>query len=431
MSNLLFDDQPLVILPQLALAIGLNESIVVQQLHYWLKKSENVHDGYKWVYNTYADWQRQFPFWSESTVRRTITKLEKMGIIVAANFNRSKIDKTKWYRIDYDKLAEITKEMSEMSGGEHGQAADDGVMTAHNGVSIVQGAVSFTQDGASFVHDEGLTTHGGDSIVQDGVSAVQGGASVVHGEVLASGTSTAQNKVLAMEERGSMRPSSVSMIQQHPISAVCDGVSTGQNEQTMGETVRPFAQNEPSNWSNWAVEVLNLTRPIPETTTEMTSEIKREDEEDARVRTYKEIVRFCEENGFGVIGDYLREKINAWVDDASDELVLEALKIAVENGAKRWVYVDTILRDWTEKGYRTVDEVRAARLAFREQRMKQRSAPPSSDGGRTMRKPIRTEIVPDWLKMDYSQPEDDDFDVEQARRELEERLKKYKTNLDG
>ncbi|WP_373278108.1 MULTISPECIES: hypothetical protein [Geobacillus] len=52
MSNLLFDDQPLVILPQLALAIGLNESIVVQQLHYWLKKSENVHDGYKWVYNT-------------------------------------------------------------------------------------------------------------------------------------------------------------------------------------------------------------------------------------------------------------------------------------------------------------------------------------------------------------------------------------------
>ncbi|TCJ88035.1 UNVERIFIED_ORG: DnaD/phage-associated family protein [Anoxybacillus amylolyticus] len=433
MSNLLFDDQPLVILPQLALAIGLNESIVVQQLHYWLKKSENVHDGYKWVYNTYADWQRQFPFWSESTIRRIILKLEKMGIIVAANFNRSKIDKTKWYRIDYDKLAEITKEISEMSDGQHGQAADDGVMTAHNGVSIVQGAVSFTQNGVSFVHDKGLTTHDGDSIVQDGISAVQGGASVVQGGMLTAqdGILTVQNRVLPTEDGGSMRQSSVSTIQQDQISAVYDGVSIGQNEQTMGETVRPFAQNEPSSWSNWAVEVLNLTRPIPETTTEMTSEIKREDEEDARVRTYKEIVRFCEENGFGVIGDYLREKINAWVDDASEELVLEALKIAVENGAKRWVYVETILRDWTEKGYRTVDEVRAARLAFRKERMKQRSAPPSSDGGRTMRKPIRTEIVPDWLKMDYSQPEDDDFDIEQARRELEERLKKYKTNPDG
>ena len=44
---------------------------------------------------------------------------------------------------------------------------------------------------------------------------------------------------------------------------------------------------------------------------------------------------------------------------------------------------------------------------------------------RDIQKPIRKEIVPDWLNMDYSQPEDDDFDVEQARRELEERLKKY------
>ncbi|KPC98057.1 Replication initiation and membrane attachment [Geobacillus sp. BCO2] len=52
------------------------------------------------------------------------------------------------------------------------------------------------------------------------------------------------------------------------------------------------------------------------------------------------------------VHDGLREKINAWVDDASEELVLEALKIAVENGAKRWVYVETILRDWMEKGYR-------------------------------------------------------------------------------
>ncbi|MFC0299124.1 DnaD domain-containing protein [Geobacillus jurassicus] len=346
MAALLLDDQPLIVLPKLAMAIGLNESIVVQQLHYWLEKSEHVHDGYKWVYNTYGDWQEQFPFWSESTIRRIITKLEKMGIIVAANFNRSKIDKTKWYRIDYDKLAEWTQETL---GGQDEQ-------------TIVQDDVSMLQDGALMVQD---------------------------------------------------------------------GVSTVQHEQTTGGIADPSVQNEQSSCSNWPVEPLNLTTSIPENTSEMTSEMKKEDEEDARVRTYKEIVRFYEENGFGVIGDYLREKINVWVDETSEELVLEALKIAVENGAKRWVYVETILRDWTEKGYRTVDQVRAARLAFREQRLKQRSSLSSSDGGRTMRKPIRTEIVPDWLKMDYSQPEDDDFDIEQARRELEERLKKYKDHPDG
>ncbi len=86
MAKLLLKDQPLVILPQLALAIGLNESIVVQQLHYWLEKSENVHDGYKWVYNTYADWQQQFPFWSESTIRRIDYQARENGYYRCGEF---------------------------------------------------------------------------------------------------------------------------------------------------------------------------------------------------------------------------------------------------------------------------------------------------------------------------------------------------------
>lgn len=51
----------------------------------------------------------------------------------------------------------------------------------------------------------------------------------------------------------------------------------------------------------------------------------------------------------------------------------------------------------------------------------------NSSEGQNIQKPTRKELVPDWLKMDYNQPKDDeDFDVEQARRELEERLKKYR-----
>ncbi|MEK4384196.1 RepA protein [Aeribacillus sp. FSL K6-2848] len=51
----------------------------------------------------------------------------------------------------------------------------------------------------------------------------------------------------------------------------------------------------------------------------------------------------------------------------------------------------------------------------------------NSSEGQNIQKPTRKELVPDWLKMDYNQPKDDeDFDIEQARRELEERLKKYR-----
>jgi DnaD/phage-associated family protein len=318
-TRLLLDEEPLVILPSLAAAIGLNESIVLQQLHYWLERSTNVHEGYTWVYNTYEEWQEQFPFWSESTIRRIITKLEKQGLIITGNFNRSKIDKTKWYRINYEKLAQLQDEQS-----------------------------------------------------------------------------TAQ-----------------------------PDTSTVQNEQSTDEIDSPSVQNEQSICSNWTDDLLNLNRPIPEITTENTTDINKE-VVDTPVRESMNPFAFFEQNGFGVIGSYIGEKISNWITDTSEELVLEAMKIAVENGVKTWKYVESILRDWSEKGYRTVEQVRVAQMAFKEQQSKKRNG----SNGSNRRKTTRTEMIPDWLNTDYSQYEnkvaDDPEELERKRRELEERLKKYR-----
>lgn len=105
MTNLLLDEPPLIVLPQLAKLIGLNESIVLQQLHYWLQKSNNNEDGYTWVYNSYPKWQEQFPFWGIDTIKRVLTRLEKNGLVISGAYNKYAFDKTKWYRIDYDKFA--------------------------------------------------------------------------------------------------------------------------------------------------------------------------------------------------------------------------------------------------------------------------------------------------------------------------------------
>ncbi|MEK4965290.1 DnaD domain protein [Weizmannia sp. FSL K6-3076] len=75
---------------------------------------------------------------------------------------------------------------------------------------------------------------------------------------------------------------------------------------------------------------------------------------------------FFEQNGFGTISGYLFEKIQAWCEDLSQELVLEAMKIAVESGNKNWSYVEGILRRWVDKGYQTINEVRAAQKKYRE-----------------------------------------------------------------
>lgn len=77
MNKLLIDDYPIQVLPKLAVEIGLNEAIILQQMHYWLNTSNHKYDGKKWIYNSYPEWQKQFPFWSLITIKRAIYSLEK------------------------------------------------------------------------------------------------------------------------------------------------------------------------------------------------------------------------------------------------------------------------------------------------------------------------------------------------------------------
>lgn len=115
MSKLLINERPVMIIPSLAVKIGLNEAIVLQQIHYWVTSSSHVIEGRKWIFNTYKDWQKQLPFWSESTIKRTIHSLEKQGLLISGNWNQMKIDKTKWYTIDYQRVEELGDIESDLS----------------------------------------------------------------------------------------------------------------------------------------------------------------------------------------------------------------------------------------------------------------------------------------------------------------------------
>ncbi len=108
-GKLLIDDYPIQVLPKLAVEIGLNEAIILQQIHYWLNQSKHFYDGKKWIYNTYEDWNEQFPFWSVMTIRRTITSLEKQNLIISANYNKAGFDKTRWYSIDYEEVESVNR----------------------------------------------------------------------------------------------------------------------------------------------------------------------------------------------------------------------------------------------------------------------------------------------------------------------------------
>lgn len=123
----LIDEPPILVQPSLAVALDdLNKAIVLQQLHYWVQRSNNVRDGKRWVYNTTKEWQQQFPFWSEATIRRAMKELRDLGIVVTANYNQMPMDRTLWYSIDYARLDTILQnQQTNRSNCAHGSDQSD------------------------------------------------------------------------------------------------------------------------------------------------------------------------------------------------------------------------------------------------------------------------------------------------------------------
>jgi hypothetical protein len=114
-TKLLIPGRPLMLIAALAVVIGLNEALVLQQIHYWVSKSNHFHDGQRWIYNTFAEWHGQFPFWQERTLRRAIKSLKMLRLIRVEQLNKSKCDRTNWYSINYDEVNRLAAEVKRIN----------------------------------------------------------------------------------------------------------------------------------------------------------------------------------------------------------------------------------------------------------------------------------------------------------------------------
>jgi hypothetical protein len=106
-SRLLINEQPLQALPTLALLLGIDKAIILQQIQYWLSISPHEREGQKWIYNSYKEWAKQFPWMGIRKLRYLIPSLEQEGYLITGRFNKRRGDNTKWYRINYGKLEEL------------------------------------------------------------------------------------------------------------------------------------------------------------------------------------------------------------------------------------------------------------------------------------------------------------------------------------
>lgn len=94
-----------------------------------------------------------------------------------------------------------------------------------------------------------------------------------------------------------------------------------------------------------------------------------------------DLVKFWENNGFGMISSKTREDLMYWVDDfkkigSSEEqaiaIVKKALDISVDNNVRRYNYANSILQNWESKKLTSVEAIEA--LEIKRQQDKQQQA---------------------------------------------------------
>lgn len=115
MPKYLLNSEPLLVQKELAMMFGLTEALILQQIHYWLKKNKerhhNFHKGTYWVWNTIEGWHTsEFPFFSPETIKRALNKLRTRKVLRVDHFNKRSYDKTLWYTIDYAVLDALEEE---------------------------------------------------------------------------------------------------------------------------------------------------------------------------------------------------------------------------------------------------------------------------------------------------------------------------------
>ena len=101
--------------PTLTVKFGADAALVLQQIHYWLKKGAGrVIDGTRWIYNTLDDWVEQFPWMTKWIFRRVMKVLRERGLVKFCQHEKRQWNRRGWYTIDYNVLKTFLPSICEL-----------------------------------------------------------------------------------------------------------------------------------------------------------------------------------------------------------------------------------------------------------------------------------------------------------------------------
>jgi hypothetical protein len=88
---------------EVACEFGIPAAILFAEVAYWVERNEqsgeHVIDGVAWFYRSRQEFCEVHRYLSEKQIRCAFQKLERAGVIRVGCFNRSRIDRTRWYTL--------------------------------------------------------------------------------------------------------------------------------------------------------------------------------------------------------------------------------------------------------------------------------------------------------------------------------------------
>lgn len=141
------------LIPALANEIGLNESIVLLQIAYWIGIGNNLRDGDWWTYQSLdAMQEKAFPFFSTATISRAISSLIKRDLLKVGNYNRHRHDRTRWFALNIEAVR-LLESVGVMLQDESSILQNE-TSTFHNATSILQNEKWILQNEISILQNE-------------------------------------------------------------------------------------------------------------------------------------------------------------------------------------------------------------------------------------------------------------------------------------
>ncbi|WGV29185.1 hypothetical protein [Halotia branconii] len=114
-SKLITPESPLLVPPLLAAEIGLEEAVILQQIHYYCQISKHIkRDGRRWFWKTLKDWGQTLPFLKVSAIRRAIANLrDNFKLIDVCRHSEKTWYQANWFTVNVENVQALWNRICE------------------------------------------------------------------------------------------------------------------------------------------------------------------------------------------------------------------------------------------------------------------------------------------------------------------------------